>query len=293
LASLTGIFCIGMEKCGTSSLDAYLLRALPAVGMPGKETFFFSRHYEKGAAWFAQLFPKPSAEHKAYLDLTPSYFRSTEALDRLAAWPYDKRVFLILRHPIERAFSHYRHNIALHISKGEGVDLTAGEPHNLHAIAGDPGERELYFPSYLKTVRAFSDRFQHDGAIFLFEDYKAEPANFAEALSAFLGFDLSHHDLAAQKALNASQSVRFKRVWSPTLSQRLMRVDAEGVHETGIQGRRNVKGALASQRSWTKTLSVSECEALFERFYAHEVDQLETILGRDLSMWRRFRDLQL
>ena len=68
------ILVVGVEKCGTTTLHAYLSEHPDISRGPAKEIFFFNKGYERGADWYSGLFDLGNA--KAALDATPSYFRS-------------------------------------------------------------------------------------------------------------------------------------------------------------------------------------------------------------------------
>lgn len=76
-----------------------------------KEPNFFSRHYDRGMAYYEQFFP-PRSPDRIRMDASTSYTfpHFPEALPRLAKASPDALVVYVVRDPLERAYSHYRHN---------------------------------------------------------------------------------------------------------------------------------------------------------------------------------------
>ncbi|MEM4261319.1 MAG: sulfotransferase [Candidatus Woesearchaeota archaeon] len=102
-------FCIGAQKSGTTLLYE-LLRKHPEIYIPEqKELHFFDidDNYKKGISWYLQFF-KPSINQKAIGTITPSYIYFDDVPERIQAELGNNIKFIIiLRNPIDRAYSHY------------------------------------------------------------------------------------------------------------------------------------------------------------------------------------------
>ena len=117
---LPDFLIIGTQRGGTTSLHRYL-DAHPCVGpAANKDLHFFDRRYHKGLAWYQGHFPtfieKYYAEHlrgRAFVtgEASPSYLFHPFAPKRVAkAMPHVKLIVL-LRNPIDRAYSQYHHAV--------------------------------------------------------------------------------------------------------------------------------------------------------------------------------------
>lgn len=101
-------------KAGTTSLWRYL-RAHPGIWMPDlKEPQFFSEHeWWRGLDWYESLFA--GAPAGAVLgEASPSYTRfpfSAEAAGRLAELLPGAKLVYVVREPVERIVSQYRHRV--------------------------------------------------------------------------------------------------------------------------------------------------------------------------------------
>ena len=128
------IMCIGAAKSGTTSLFN-ILRQHPDIYSPSfKEPHFFDvdENYKKGLDWYESTYYK-DCNKKISIDYTPSYFFNSKAPKRIFnAFGRDMKFVLILRNPIDRAYSHY-----LHSKRDEEESLTF-----LQAVAEE--DKRLY-----------------------------------------------------------------------------------------------------------------------------------------------------
>ena len=111
---LPDFLIIGAQKAGTTALYSYL-RGHPRVTGPSwKEVSFFDRHYARGAAWYRGNFPNALRARRALVgEASPSYLFHPLAPERVAALVPHARLIVLLRDPVDRALSHYHHEVAL------------------------------------------------------------------------------------------------------------------------------------------------------------------------------------
>jgi hypothetical protein len=102
---------IGAQKSGTSSLH-YLLSQHPSfsAGLGGKELRYFSVKclYGKSYDWYKSKFRGPP--DRIYFESTPEYLYYPGCCERI--WDFSAgamKIVVILRDPVERAFSAYNH----------------------------------------------------------------------------------------------------------------------------------------------------------------------------------------
>lgn len=112
---LPDFLIVGAMKGGTTSL-AYYLREHPEIFMPSGEVHFFDedRHWRRGTEWYARLFSEANTEQKIG-EKTPAYsfepnLRPTIP-ERIVSLLPDVKLLWCLRNPVERAYSHYWHNV--------------------------------------------------------------------------------------------------------------------------------------------------------------------------------------
>ncbi|MEG4319794.1 MULTISPECIES: sulfotransferase [unclassified Microcoleus] len=100
---------IGSPRCGTTSLYKYITAHPQILPAANKEICFFSEHFNKGLAWYQAHFP-PHIETHHFLtgEATPTYLTHPLAASRLHGCLPKVKLIVILRNPVDRAFSHYQ-----------------------------------------------------------------------------------------------------------------------------------------------------------------------------------------
>jgi hypothetical protein len=114
--SLTGIFhqfpnylIIGAAKCGTSSLYRYLNQHPEIKPALTKEVRFFDKYYDRGINRYRVSFPFKDLLRRKYVtgESTPRYLDHPHAPKRIKAVIPNARFIVLLRNPIDRAYSMY------------------------------------------------------------------------------------------------------------------------------------------------------------------------------------------
>lgn len=115
---LPSFIIIGAQRCGTTSLYDYLSHHPQIIPSPVKELFYFDDYYTRPIEWYKSFFPTQKQREKLERDLvanvitgeaSPSYFFHPYAAKRIKETLPDVKLILVLRDPIERAYSHYNH----------------------------------------------------------------------------------------------------------------------------------------------------------------------------------------
>jgi hypothetical protein len=112
LRPLPDFLIIGAQKAGTTALYAYLRWHPGITGPTFKEVSFFDRHYARGEQWYRAHLPARTGS-RLVGEASPSYLFHPLAPERVAAVIPDARLIAILRDPVDRAFSHYQHEVSL------------------------------------------------------------------------------------------------------------------------------------------------------------------------------------
>lgn len=110
---LPDFLIIGCQKCGTSSLHHYLANH-PSVWSPEKkELHFFDYHYDLGLPFYKQYFNNQPDNIDDLLvgEATPEYIFHPYSAERIKKTLPKVKAIVLLRSPIERAFSAWRMGI--------------------------------------------------------------------------------------------------------------------------------------------------------------------------------------
>ena len=104
---------IGAQRCGTTSLYSYLAEHPQIIGAAQKELHFFDIHFARGVDWYWRQFPPgvrlPSTTITG--EASPYYLFHPLAAQRMATVLPAVKLLVLLRNPVDRAFSHYRHEV--------------------------------------------------------------------------------------------------------------------------------------------------------------------------------------
>ena len=142
LRQLPDFLILGAQKAGTTALYAYLRWHPQITGPSFKEVSFFDRHYARGERWYrAHL---PIRRSGIVGEASPSYLFHPLAPERVARMLPRARMIALLRDPVDRAFSHYQHEVALGREDLSFEDALAREAERM---AGEV-DRMLRDPSY-------------------------------------------------------------------------------------------------------------------------------------------------
>ena len=112
--TLPDFVLIGGQRCGTTSMFAYLC-AHPMVGAPLlKEVHYFDLNAHRPPSWYLGHFPARSSLPSGGVtgEASPYYLLHPAVPRRLEALLPDTKVLVLLRDPVERALSHHRHEVA-------------------------------------------------------------------------------------------------------------------------------------------------------------------------------------
>jgi Sulfotransferase domain len=145
---------IGAQRAGTTSLHRYLVQH-PGVGtmLRTKGVHFFDTGYGRGMSWYASRFPTRLAawwvarRHGLELrtgEASPYYLFHPHVPRRVAEHLPRVKLIALLRDPVQRAYSHYQHEVARGFETLSFEEAVEAEPARL---AGET-ERLLAEPLY-------------------------------------------------------------------------------------------------------------------------------------------------
>ncbi len=218
---------IGAKRGGTTSLARYLLlhpdvRPLFPARETRKGTYFFDVNYARGEAWYRSHFPTRTAhslaERRAGRSLlvgeaTPYYLHHPHAAVRARGLAPDAKVIVLLRDPVERAYSHWierTRNGVETLDFAQAIDAEADRLEGEEArMLADPGYQSFAHQHYsyvdqgryARGLRRWMEAYPANQLLVLrSEDFYADPAAVYAQTLGFLGLRL--HTLDAFKAWN-------------------------------------------------------------------------------------------
>lgn len=290
---------IGAAKSGTTSLHSYLGQHPDVFMSRTKELQFFpwegQRPEPRGpgdAAWAASVITSveeyrshfaDAAGYKARGESSPSYLYFPRAAERIRHYIPDAKLIAVLRHPADRAHSHY---LMLRRWGWETLsfeEALAAEERRTREGWGHTWQylRRGFYGAQLATYLELFRREQLK--VYLYDDLLADPVGLAQDIFRFLGVDDAfapdvsrRHNVAAlprHRGLN-------DYLTSPSPSRALIR----RLLPDGLA--RRVGDRVRRLNQTRPRLPGRLRRRLIDR-YREDVVKLQEIMRRDLSHWLR------
>ncbi len=144
---------IGTMRGGTTSLYNYPLAHPQIAWATKKEVHFFDRHFHRGIAWYRAQFPSLLQADMAEMrqsqrvitgEGSPYYLFHPLAPARAALVVPKTKLIVLLRNPVDRAYSHYRQKVIRGVETLSFEDALAQE----ETRTRDEGQRLAADPHY-------------------------------------------------------------------------------------------------------------------------------------------------
>jgi len=184
----------GTQKGGTTALNAYFKEHAEICMACIKEVHYFDRdkYFANGKPNYAKYhsFFAPNKSHTIIGEATPIYMYWEQAPKRIFDYRPDIKIILILRNPIERAYSHWnmeRSNKKDSLSFSEAIRNESQRCKEAH-----PSQHRLFSyidrGHYLDQIKRIWKYFPKEQVLILKnEDLKSKPNETLASISDFLG----------------------------------------------------------------------------------------------------------
>jgi hypothetical protein len=125
VGALPDFVIIGAQKCGTTAFYRLLTRHPLVQPAAVRELHFFDRtdRLEKGTEWYRRCFPAPQWKNGRKTitgEKTPYYLFHPHVPQRMAEVVPRVRLIVLLRNPVDRAYSQYHHDMSMMQAKHRG-----------------------------------------------------------------------------------------------------------------------------------------------------------------------------
>lgn len=284
---------VGAEKAGTTWLYDRLRRH-PDVFMPlVKELHYFNRRNsnhqptdvtfgEENWEWYLSHFSERS-DASAVGEATPMYLCDPSAPERIHRVLPNVRLIACLRHPTDRAYSHYW------MAKGkQHTDLGFDD------VVRRREERFIKRGHYGEQLERYLSRFDRDQLLILIhEELFSQPSMFLNRVCSHLGVgdDTFYRGQSwireKEHASSTERSVIFHKLigkvatWMRTHEGTRQLLD--GLKRIGVAGL--IKQVNKQERPYPEMSE--EIRAELDEYYADTVRRVEDILGRRVDVWRK------
>ena len=280
---LPNFLIIGAQKAGTSWF-ADNLGAHPDVFVAERELHYFNDRFERGIGWYESQF-EAHEDAKAVGESTPGYMYHPEgpARVRQALGP-DVRLIATLRHPVDRAYSAFW-NALTSGRLPEDADFARtfreGDPFGIQS-------RGFYHTQLERVLEHFP---RQSLLVFVQETDLRRGADTVRVCFEHLGVDPAFEPPRAAERANANRSFRAGHAGLMSLGRRVSRATARlpwpvrrALRATFLRG----FDALPERRGYARLDPDLRRELMAT--YREDVERLEALLDRDLSVWREDAD---
>ena len=290
---------LGAAKCGTTSLRHQLGRhpdVFVTEPMP-REPVFFESQFERGLEFYLERYYAGWQGEKAAGESRPANLLLPFVPPRIRALLPDARFLVILRNPVERAWSHWwqRYSLGVESQRFEpALQRNLAQIHSGLRFEGEKGARlwkerlspmggipslRLYLDlgDYAAQLRQYFDLFDRERfRIFLTEDLQRSPARVLEEAWAHIGVDprAGSPDAERQNVAVTRLAGRLRRAFR---RHRVLRRTPAPMKRAGL--------ALAGRLGSPPAMSAETREWLTAH-YREPNRELEDLLDRDLGHWQ-------
>lgn len=287
---LPNFLVIGAQKAGTTSLFEYI-RTHPDIYLPpDKETAFFYHdyYYEKGLSFYEERFFKGWEGQKAVGDISPHYLYHPFCRDRIRKCMKNLKFIIILRNPVDRAYSNYwmevkRGNETLSFKdaiekESERIKIGLFEKDTFSYV-----HRGLYYDQ----IKEYMDWFpESEFLILLTDDLKNDRAKTLKIIYRFLVVNTEVNLPNIQKEFHTASKIRWiwlhellkTQHWSRSLIKDLM----------PFKLRQNLRSFLyqCNIKSFTPPPMDDVVRQHLRELFSESNEKLVKLMGKDLSHWK-------
>ena len=307
-------FIVGAAKAGTTSLAQYLA-AHPAIYLsPVKEPNYFASDIDAGrfradyrrvtqfdvtaylrkpqleerhTGWFfdrsdyLHLYREVSGE-TAIGEASVSYLYSATAAEAIEAEVPNARIVISLRDPVERAFSHFRMDVAAGVAVSNDFVTSIERDYALPDKGWGVSSLYVELGMYHDQVERYLDVFGSDRVwILQYEDWIRHVPETVAILQEFLGVNPSEEAVPAPGGLNIGTDPRFPAVNRLMTQNPLAYRVAHALPASLRKGiRRRVLDGEPTRRSPT-----ADERARVLPYFAQDIAATGLLTGMDLSCW--------
>lgn len=308
---LPNFFVVGAAKSGTTSLYEYM-KMHPQIYMaPIKETHHFSTDIDntkfrpnyarslnkdltrfletdmedgifhafvKDRAQYIKLFRNVKNE-KAIGEITNSYLYSKEAARNIHSTFPDAKVIMMLRNPIDRAFSHYLMDLRIGYETADFMTAVKKD------MARDPkgwGISNLYIEigMYAEQVKRFVEVIpEQQRRIYIFDDFKKDAGAVVKDMFSFLGVE-ADVDIDFSQKFNPSFIPKNKLIGKLN-TQKKVKDWLKGVLPKSVKSK--FKKTFYTDKDLPRI--TAEEKRFLAGIFRDDVMKLGKLLNRDLSKW--------
>jgi len=285
--NLPNFILIGVQKAGTTSLYDWIAQHPDVYGPKGMKDFPFfcnDEYYKNGLKWFSKFFRDHHGEKIIFHGYVNHIYNNMSA-QRIYDYKKDIKLLLILRNPIERAYSAfwYMRKIGIETLKTfeEAIDIEDKRKSGNYRERNDLTyiDHGFYYKQLINFYKFFS---KSQIFIAFFEDIKENRENLIKKIYNFLEVDENFVPLfnvenpSGVPRIGLIQRILSKKIAPPYIKD-LIPLDKRILIKDFLMNLNVKKVNYSPIKLETKRNLINT--------YRDEILRLEDLLGIDLSGW--------
>ena len=281
-----GVFIVGAPKAGTTSLHYYLNEHPEILMSSMKEPDFFLEKEiaDLGLYYGTTRINTPQKYHNLFSDKkdekifgesSVSYLYYPEVPKRIKEYNTKAKIIIMLRNPVDRAFSHYLMDSRLGLLSDKFEDV-------FNKKEGLKFQQYFLLGNYYEQVKRYFDEFSKENVhIIRYSDFKKDAEQ--EVQKAFKFMDIDSSCKVNFKTVHNSffmpKGKIIRKIYSIVWLRKLLSFLFPFVLVTFI------KSALF--RKGEKPKITNESRKIFIEYYLDDICKLEELLSINLSEWKK------
>jgi len=291
------LLIVGAAKSGTTSLHHYLGQHDEVFMSKHKEPHFLINN-EEGV----NEIPNGINKYEDYLRLfenTKSFKYRGESSVMYLQFPEitikniarylddDVKIIIMLRNPIDRAFSGYQHvkryNNMENYTFQEALEKSEKRYFKNKKIT--PASRYLNIGLYYKFVKKFKSKFKNNVHVIIYDDFVNKTSNELSHLFGFLGLEKNIIDLK-EKHMVGGWQWKNQTVKNIFMSKSILKSTLKIILPS--------KAIREKIRNYFISFVISPVEKIdletrkkLLNFYIDDIEKLEALINKDLSIWKQ------
>ena len=281
-------FIVGAPKAGTTSLYKYLNQHQDVVMSSVKEPNYFSNEeLESQDLYYASknitdekdyhsLF-QANGEKKKLGEASVSYLFYPKVSKRIFTYNKDAKIIIILRNPVDRAYSHYKMDFRLGFVNRDFEDL----------VLNNNQEGSLFYQQYIDLglyhlqVKSYIDEFGSTNVCVMFyEDLKKDRATFVNNIFSFL-------NLKSDSNINFNLKYNKSKLPSNNFMRYLYSISLVRKTASFLFNERLINFINKNFFRESNQEIESKVRHKLNQVFLNDIFMLEKLLNKDLSSWRK------
>ncbi|MGB2371815.1 MAG: sulfotransferase family protein [Flavobacteriales bacterium] len=274
-------FIVGAPKAGTTSLHHYLNQHTDVSMSSVKEPNFFSSKEVESLFYNSKCIDDSNDYHKLFSkekrqirgEASVSYLFYENVPKRIYDYNSEAKIIIMLREPIERAFSHYLMDCRLGFCSEKLEDIIA-----------NPQSYPQYFQQYLELgnyysqIKRYQDIFGKEQLLVIFyEDFKTNTEKVMNRVFSFLEIEQQEIDLSIKNPFLSPSNTLISKLYKFNI----IRKGVKTIMPERLLSL--IRSKYFSAKS--KPMLSKATEQQLKVFYKSDVFQLEKLLNTDLARW--------